>query len=77
MDINPNIYVFIYLIENVVFLPRCLVKAVQDDIFAKTVPSDCITHYSAIMAFKDEDNILYQMHENKLSSELYCEDFKF
>ena len=29
---------FIYLVKNVVFIPRCLVKAVQDDISAKTVP---------------------------------------
>ena len=30
--------IFIYLVLNVVFVPRCLVKAVQDDISAKYVP---------------------------------------
>ena len=36
---------FIRLNLNVVFIPRCVIKAVQDDIFAKICPSDCITLY--------------------------------
>ena len=28
---------YIYLVENVIFIPKSLIKPVQDDIFAKTV----------------------------------------
>ena len=35
---NTNSFAFIYLVLNAVFIPRCLGKAVRDDISAKTVP---------------------------------------
>ena len=35
---NTNIFAFIYLVWNVVFIPRCFVQAVRDDLSAKTVP---------------------------------------
>ena len=35
----PNIFAFINLVQNVFLIMICLVKAVQDDIYAKTVPT--------------------------------------
>ena len=35
---NTNVFAFIYLEKNVVFILKCLVKAVRDDISAKIVP---------------------------------------
>ena len=36
---------YIYLVLNVVFILRCIVKAVQDDISSKLFAYDCVTLY--------------------------------
>ena len=36
---NIHIFAFIYLVKNAVFIPKSLVKAVLDEISAKTVPT--------------------------------------
>ena len=62
MILNPfHLIVFIgaviaviYLVYNVVFIPRCLVKVVQDDISIKIFQSDCITLYMQFCKYFDQ-----------------------
>ena len=45
------------MVYNVVFIPRCLVKSVQDDISSKNFPSDCITLFIMINKYVHNLNV--------------------
>ena len=46
---SPNIFVFIYLVSNVVFISIYIVKGVQDDSSSKTITYDCVTLYNTLL----------------------------
>ena len=41
---------YIHLVQNVVFIPRYIVKGVQDDISSKIFAYDCVTLYTVIIS---------------------------
>ena len=60
-DRIPNIFASKCLVQNVVFIMRCLVKAVQDDISAKTVP---IILYASIYLGKTAKRHKFACHRH-------------